>query len=181
MPIVETPRLNLVSATPGLLLAEMSDHALLGEMLGVQMPSMWPPQYNDLSTMRFMLDLIESDPANLSWGYFYVVLRGSSTSRRLVGGCGLKGKPDTAGMVEIGYSLLAEHQNQGYGTELVGGLVSHAFASSAVSVVVAETLPPLIGSIRVLEKNGFVLVGIGSEPGSIRYERRASAATRRHS
>lgn len=179
MPIVETPRLNLIGATPALLLAEMSDHALLGEMLGVETPSTWPPQYNDLSTMQFMLDLIESDPANLSWGYFYVVLRGSSPARRLIGGCGFKGKPDAAGMVEIGYSLLAEHQNQGYGTELVAGLVCHAFASSAVSVVIAETLPTLIGSIRVLEKNGFVFVGAGSEPGSIRYERVASAATRR--
>ena len=178
MSTIETSRLSLVSATPDMLRAEMLDRTQLGVLLHVVVPSDWPPQYNDLSTMQYMLDLIESDPENLPCGYFYVVLRGSSTARRLIGGCGFKGKPDAAGMVEIGYSLLPDQQNRGYGTELVAGLVSHAFAASAVSVVIAETLPPLIASIRILEKNGFARTGAGSEPGSIRYERVASEATR---
>jgi RimJ/RimL family protein N-acetyltransferase len=35
--------------------------------------------------------------------------------------------------------------------------------------VIAETFPELVSSIRVMQKNGFVFEGSGSEPGVIRY------------
>jgi len=171
MSTIETPRLGLVSATPDMLRAEMCERAQLGAVLGVAIPSSWPPQYNDLSTMQYMLDLIERDAANRGWGYYYVLRHGSPGEHGLIGGCGFKGKPDVSGVVEIGYSLLSEHQGRGYGTELVAGLVGYAFASATVSMVIAETLPPLIASIRVLEKNGFVYGGVGAEPASIRFTR----------
>ncbi len=41
--------------------------------------------------------------------------------------------------------------------------------------MIAETLPELTPSIRVLEKSGFVNIGAGSEKGVIRFEFSRSA------
>jgi len=41
--------------------------------------------------------------------------------------------------------------------------------------VIAETLPELTPSIGVLRKCGFELIGEGSEPGVIRFERTRAA------
>jgi hypothetical protein len=43
------------------------------------------------------------------------------------------------------------HQRQGYATEAVGALLSWAFQGPAVQMVVADTLPGLTPSIRVME------------------------------
>jgi RimJ/RimL family protein N-acetyltransferase len=51
--------------------------------------------------------------------------------------------------------------------------VEQAFMAPGVTCVIAETLPGLVPSIGVLEKLGFSLIGDGSEPGVIRYEKRA--------
>ena len=87
----------------------------------------------------------------------------------LVGLCGFKGRPDAAGSVEIGYSILGCYQRCGYATEAVGRLVGWAFSHHNVNEVCAETLPHLRQSIGVLEKNGFRRAGAGSEAGVIRY------------
>lgn len=167
--MLATPHLDLVGATPALLKAEMHDRHCLSRLLGADVPVAWPPEHNDLTTMRFMLDLLEGDPANLAWAYFYVVLRASTGGRRLIGGCGFKGKPDDSGSVEIGYSFLSDYQSRGFGTEAVSGLLEHAFADSRVECVVAETFADLTPSIRVLQKNGFRPEGFAAEPGALRF------------
>ncbi len=58
---------------------------------------------------------------------------------------------------------------QGYATEAVARLVTWAFSHQNVVEVTAETLPYLRQSIRVMEKNGFVFQGRGSEHGVVRY------------
>jgi RimJ/RimL family protein N-acetyltransferase len=61
----------------------------------------------------------------------------------------------------------------GYATEAVRALLSWAFQHPAVQRVVADTLPGLTPSIRVMEKSGFAFVGDGPvEDGmrTIRYE-----------
>ena len=54
-------------------------------------------------------------------------------------------------------------------TEAVARLITWAFSHQNVVEVAAETLPHLKRSIRVMEKNGFVFRGPGSEHGVIRY------------
>lgn len=88
------------------------------------------------------------------------------------GAVGTRAPPNEEGLVEIGYSILPQHQRQGFATEAAAGLVRNAFTHSEVHGVVAETLPELVASIGVLEKCGFGFVGDGSEPGVIRYHRR---------
>ena len=73
-------------------------------------------------------------------------------------------------MLELGHGNVRDRQRQGYASEAVRGLLKHAFAVPRVQTLMAETLPALLGSIGVLEKCGFQLVGAGSEPAVIRFE-----------
>jgi len=57
--------------------------------------------------------------------------------------------------------MLEKHQRQGYATEAVRGLLRWAFQNPEVQRVVADTLPGLTPSIRVMEKSGFAFVGEG--------------------
>ena len=115
----------------------------------------------------------EAHPGEYGWGVWYFLLRDDlSGSRVAIGNGGFKGPPTAEGAVEIGYSLLVEHHGKGYATEAIGALLAWAFGQPEVRLVIAETLPQLIPSIRLLEKCGFRFVGPGSdpEPGAIRYE-----------
>jgi RimJ/RimL family protein N-acetyltransferase len=67
--------------------------------------------------------------------------------------------------------VVSAFQGLGFATEAAAQLVARAFADSRVRWVLAETLPELTGSIRVLEKNGFRLIGEGSELGVLRFKK----------
>lgn len=68
------------------------------------------------------------------------------------------------GMVEIGYGISPEYQNQGYATEAVIAATRWAFSQPRVTRVEAETEPDNAASQRVLEKAGFVPTGtMGAE------------------
>lgn len=69
------------------------------------------------------------------------------------------------GSVEIGYGILEEHQGKGYATEAVGAVVAWALRQSGVRQVEAEAEQENIKSQRVLEKCGFVPLGIIGEEG----------------
>ena len=69
------------------------------------------------------------------------------------------------GIVEIGYGISEEYQNNGYATEAVKAILEWAFSHLEVNVVEAETDPENIASKRVLEKCGFALNGVIGEEG----------------
>ena len=69
------------------------------------------------------------------------------------------------GSVEIGYGVDAAHQGQGYATEAVNAAVMWALQQPGVTRVEAETEPANKASQRVLEKCGFIPLGIDGEEG----------------
>lgn len=87
----------------------------------------------------------------------------------LIGTGGYFGPPGTDGVVEIGYSIVPESRALGFATELVQALVSRAFSVSTVVRVIAHTTPENFGSVTVLERCGFSVVGPGSELGTVQY------------
>jgi len=164
---LETTRLRLIAAAPRLIGKDLKSHDALATVLGVEVPPNWPPDLYDRNAMDFALAQLR-DPAQKSWSFWYLV-NSQLSPGQLLGICGFKGRPDDNGSVEIGYSILSQFRNNGYATEAVARLVNWAFSHPKVSEVTAETLPHLMQSIRVLEKNGFVFAGRGSEHGVIRY------------
>jgi Acetyltransferases, including N-acetylases of ribosomal proteins len=164
---LRTERLELVAGNLELSEAELNDRRRLGELLNARV-LYWPPPLNDEDSMKFSRDYFAENPDNIGWGVWYFILC-EGEERIIIGNGGFKGKPSVNGTVEIGYSIIEEFQRRGYASEAVRALVSWAFDHTDVKRVIAETLPELSPSIRVLEKNGFRHVGKGSEEGIIRY------------
>lgn len=163
---IQTPRLNLISATKMLIRKDIEGRAGFSEVLGVGVPEAWPPDLYGPRAMQFALNEL-GEAAERGWSFWYLATR--QTPAELIGICGFKGWPDEGGSVEIGYSILRNHQRKGFATEAVQRLIAWAFTHHNVVEVSAETLPHLSQSIRVLEKSGFHYTGKGSETGVIRY------------
>jgi len=164
--LVKSRRLNLIAATIELIKKDIAGSEQLAGALGVARPDSWPPDLYGPSAMRYALEQL-GDPTEQCWSFWYLTT--PDEPGELVGICGFKGRPDASGSVEIGYSVLEQFRRKGLATEAVASLVGWAFTHHHVNEVSAETFPYLSQSIRVLEKNGFVLTGAGSEAGVVRY------------
>lgn len=174
--ILTTPRLKLIPATETSLEADIKGRDDLARELKVVVPDDWPPHYYDVPAIQFTLKSMQNGSGVNGWGVWYLVLDGGrEIPRTVIGIAGFKGNPSTEGVVEIGYSVLEQYQRKGYASEAVAELLRWAFSHAVVTNVRAETLPNLTASIRVMEKNGFVFVGAGSEDGVVRYERTRTA------
>jgi RimJ/RimL family protein N-acetyltransferase len=116
-----------------------------------------------------MLRAEQSNPGSTSGSVPGRAKRQAEGQAQLVGICGFKGRPDSSGSTEIGYSIIDRFRNKGLASEAVERLVRWAFSHQTVHEVSAETLPHLQSSIRVMKKNGFEFIGAGSELGVVRY------------
>ncbi|MFM7322929.1 MAG: GNAT family N-acetyltransferase [Armatimonadota bacterium] len=84
--------------------------------------------------------------------------------RLTVGGAAFKGPPDPMGCVEIAYGIEPEFQGRGYATEVAVALAAFALGLQEVRTVLAHTKADNPASRRVLEKAGFVHVGLVMDP-----------------
>lgn len=160
-----------MAATLSLLEAELNGRKTFQKELGLEVPENWPPPLYDRPALEYSLNYLKQNPDAAGWAQWYMLLRDASGKNlTVVGICGLKGKPSANGTAEVGYSVLPQFQRRGFAGEALGGLLKWTFAQPSVTRVIAETYPELKPSIRVLEKNGFHLIGAGSEPGVIRFE-----------
>jgi len=165
---IETPRLWLVQATNDVLREDLKGAQALATALGVAVSSEWPPSSEyDEHAINYMIALQDREPAAYDWGFRYIVLR---EPQPVVIGTGGYTGPAHDGEIEIGYSICPSMRRKGYASECTSGLIEHAFRNSNVERVIAHTLPHLISSIGVMEKNGMRFVGPGKEEGTVRYE-----------
>ena len=163
---VMADRLRLVALDAWLAGLQTRDPAAFFTALNVQSEASWPPDYMDRVAMEWTEARLNASPDDAGW-YFWAFIWPDFVGGkdRLVGGGGFKGPPDEKGSVEIGYSMLTSFHEQGLATEAVEALVRWAFSTGQVREVIADTLPHLIASQRVLEKAGFVETGTREEDG----------------
>jgi [ribosomal protein S5]-alanine N-acetyltransferase len=123
-------------------------------------------------------EFLAATDAPPAWGG-YLALEGPT--RRVVGTCGFKGRPDADGAVEIAYFTFPGEEARGVATAMAAVLVQVASGRvPGVSVVRAHTLPERNASCRVLEKVEFQRAGhvIDPEDGPVwRWERPIGVAT----
>jgi len=62
--------------------------------------------------------------------------------------------------IELGYRLGREHWGRGYASEIASGSVGYGFGTLGLDRLVAVTYPENAASRRVLEKSGFVGLGM---------------------
>lgn len=167
---ITTERLELIAGTLQLAQANINDRAQFALLLNARVPDEWPPPLNDVDSMKWFERYLNLHPGSVGWVTWYFILRKDERGERVaIGNGGFKGRPTSDGIAEVGYSILEEFQRQGFATEATRGLIAWAFEHPEVSSVIAETFPTLTGSIRVMEKNGFVFTGDGSKEGVIQY------------
>ena len=164
--IIETPRLRLVPLTLAYVNSSPDDRAVLAREIGAEVPPSWPPELWDDDAQQWCRRILERDPST-DWIPRCLVLR----EPRAIA-CGVIGiaAPDEEGRVLIGYGVLPEFRRRGYAAEALGRIVRWAFEDPRVRVIVGDTYPDLVASIRTMERNGFRLAGAGQDEGTLRYE-----------
>ncbi|MEW6050847.1 MAG: GNAT family N-acetyltransferase [Candidatus Zixiibacteriota bacterium] len=168
--IIESERLLLLTATPDMLAAELSDRSLLSRLIGAAVPDNWPPE-TLRDALPFFLDKVRAKPEQAGWWFWYWLRKSvNGEPSILIGSGGFKGPMDDTGTVEIGYSVLPRFYRQGFATEGARALIEWAFEQTALRGVIAHVEPANDASIGTLRKLGFELVGEGTEPGTIKYQ-----------
>ena len=162
-------RLELIAATPELLQAE-DDLQQLARCLQADVPGNWPMPLYDHDARQHFLRVLNENPESVGWTAWYILRLDDAERRTLIGSVGACGLPDDSGTIVIGYSLLDQFHGQGYATEALRGFLNWVKSHPRLRRVVADTFPHLPASVRVLEKNGFVRCGAGTDEGSIRFE-----------
>jgi ribosomal-protein-alanine N-acetyltransferase len=170
--VIRTRRLQLVAMTLAHIEAELQGGQALGPLLGVSVPSSWPPGEYDRDAMEFFRGrLLAGGPSHLGWYCWYAIGCDAYGRRdQLLAAAGYFGPPSD-GSVEVGYSVIPEARGHGYATEIVNALVGRAFEEPGVRVVIAHTVDSNVPSTRALLRCGFERVGAGARPGTIGYRR----------
>jgi len=155
-----------VPATAQIVRADLSDRPALVGLLGAVVPENWPPEIL-VEALPELLERLEEGWGQLGWYWLLVADTGGPPV--LIGGGGFNNDPRLCEEVEIGYAVIPQYRDCGYATEAVAAMLRWAFSHGILEVVSAETLAGQAASIRVLQKTGFVLLGEGSEPGTVEY------------
>ena len=148
--MVQTKNLSLTPHVPAHLLALSRSEAEYEKVSGfraapgirdfLRMAS--PEFFHSLQTAT------TSDPWKFGFAIFH------TADDVVIGLCGFAGPRDTAGCVEIGYSIVPSYQGKGLASEAAQALIEFA-KTAGVSKVSAHTLAETNASTRVLEKCGF--------------------------
>jgi [ribosomal protein S5]-alanine N-acetyltransferase len=148
-PELTTARLVLRPLLPATAAALRDGDRDLAERLGgLTLPDSWPN-----ADLINMLPLQAGLPEQLlQWGIWLII---EAESQTVIGSIGFLGPPDSGGLVEIGYDVIAERRRRGYLTEAAGALIERALDEPGVIGVVARCAPDNVASIRSLERLGF--------------------------
>lgn len=166
---INTERMALVPATMKLYLLELHDRPGFASALNAQVPQEWPPEQITPEVIEEFIGRMQAKDRKI-WTFYWVLRRNGSEQSVLIGSGGFLVHEN--GTLELGYSMLSDYQNRGYATEAVRSMLQWAFSSLKKECIIAHTYPHLKASIRVLEKNGFLLKGAGPEEETITYELR---------
>lgn len=99
-------------------------------------------------------DIINQMKENPKYELFYTIWEIYLNSVR-IGEIYFKGAPDKYGATEIVFCILADYQNNGYGTEAVKAIVEYGLRDSRVHTIFGVVKDDNPAAARVLAKNKF--------------------------
>lgn len=162
---METSRLLKVRLVPFelRLLKIAHDREALAAHMKLRVPENWPSEGVRKHQIPDQIRALEADPASLEW-HGRLIVHGGFGPDSLAGVANLKGPPDKAGRVEVGYEVLPDFRTRGIGTEVLKMLLHWCDQRPEVKAVIARTEPGNAISQKMLEKAGFVSVGWQQHP-----------------
>ncbi|MCW3462436.1 GNAT family N-acetyltransferase [Chitinophaga nivalis] len=151
--MIQTPRLQLLPCTLEHFESLLHGNDTLADLLGINIQEGWT-EYPEMVLVAY--DKLRNDPSMLGWFFYLVIHR---EDKQLIGAGGFKGKPNAAGLVEMGYEIAPGYREKGLGTEMAKGLIRFAFGHSYVQRVIAHTEEEYNASVKILQKAGMRFVG----------------------
>jgi RimJ/RimL family protein N-acetyltransferase len=156
VPSIPTPRLDLVSLSPGAIDA-LLDGALdrAGAQLGAAVSEEWAAASR--RPLRYRQQQLRGDPSLQPWLLRAMVLR--RPARTVIGHIGFHDAPDARGALEVGYAVLPAHRRRGYAEEAVRALLDWARRERRVRRFIASVSPGNAPSRGLIGKLGFRQTG----------------------
>lgn len=118
--------------------------------------------YDSPDFLRWQLYRRWRVPGSEEWLARALIARGPQ--RRVVGDVGFHEPPSAAGMVEIGYGILATERGRGYAQEAARALISWAHRERGIRRFRAAVSPANPPSLAVVTKLGFLRTGTQVDP-----------------
>ncbi|MDF2840662.1 MAG: acetyltransferase, ribosomal protein N-acetylase [Clostridia bacterium] len=115
----------------------------------------WPLMKTVEETYHYIEEMLKREAAGTHL-YASIILK---STQEIIGTAMIFNFDHEARHAEIGYVFHSGYWGKGYGTETVTLMNDFAFESLKLHKVHARIVDANIGSIRVIEKNGFVLEG----------------------
>lgn len=113
----------------------------------------WDPAYSLEEAEAFTESVSRATPGTPGeWFQFAAV---SATTGHLIGDAGLRTDAEDPGLFELGLTISAAHQRQGYAVEMATAVISYAFTTLATVTFQAITHARNEASIRTLEHLNF--------------------------
>ena len=158
--VIQGPRLDLVLLSGALLDACLADDLPRAHQLA---EFAFPDGLaRDDECVGLRRSQVLADPAWEPWSLRAIVLR---SEQRMVGTTSFHGPPgvnslDTPGAAEVGYTVFPEFRRRGYGTETCRATLEWARREHGVRHFISSIEPSNAPSIRVIEKLGFIPMGL---------------------
>jgi len=147
---IMTDRLILIPVTLQMTTLLLCDNRTEIEHIGIQMSEHWPtPDTKDILPMVHETLKRHGAPSGFE---FWMIL--CKDNNMVIGDIGFHGKPDKNGEVEVGFGLVREVWNKGYGYEALKGIVDWIKMQEGIKTLKADCLIDNVASRRILEKIG---------------------------
>lgn len=164
---IRAQRLTLVHATAEIAaLAARRDPVALGAALVCEVPPDWPPWTLE-DALDFIAAKLRERPQDAGWWTWYMIAEAGvlAPARRLIGTCGVM-PPDEHGRSLCGYGVVPSAEGRGLTSEAFLAFLAPGgwlMSQPCLKVLEATTFERHPASRRILEKAGFVLIGVSRD------------------
>jgi len=113
------------------------------------------------SPLPYRIPRVKKDP---SFAHIAIVLAIDKSTNQVIGSAGFHDFPNEEGMIEIGFGIVPEMQNKGFGKELLIGMWKMICKRTDVKVLRYTVAPDNAPSMHIINKLGFEKVGEQIDP-----------------
>ena len=108
------------------------------------------------SPLSFRIPKVKINP---EFAEIALTLAITKDKKEIIGSSGFHNFPDVKGMVEVGFGIVPEFQNQGFGTELLMGMWRMISTYPRVQTLRYTVSPDNEPSLHIIKKLGFIHCG----------------------